>query len=55
MTGASEANYATNEAPQPRAIKRMVDRLTSPKDSSLIGISPNQVANAITELGNTLF
>jgi hypothetical protein len=42
MTGGSEKDYATNQAYQPKAIKRMVERVSSSTDTSAMGLGESQ-------------
>jgi len=55
MTGGSEKDYATNQAYQPKAIKRMVERVTSSADTSALGLGENQFFSFLNQVGNTLF
>lgn len=53
MTGSSTEDYNTNEGVQPKAIKRMVDRLTSPKNSTIF--SENDIDSSFDYTASTYF
>lgn len=42
MTGGSEKDYATNQAYQPKALKRMVERISSSSATSAMGLGESQ-------------
>lgn len=62
MTGASTGDYNTNEGMQPKAIKRMVERLNSPKNATVFSdneidsfLDEWKVTEILGQIGNSFF